>query len=80
MKTFSLSELLILKATYCCFLFVPEILQSSHGDLYTYRLLILVVDIYLNPLHNFLFFNNYSGFLLSAPFPSAIALAKHCLC
>lgn len=56
MKTFSLSELLILKATYCCFLFVPEILQSSLGDLDTYHLLILVLDIYLNPLHNFLFF------------------------
>lgn len=80
MKTFSLSELLILEATYCCFLFGPEILQSSLGDLDTYHLLILVVDIYLNPLHNFLFFLNYSGFLLSAHFPSVVTLAKHCLC
>lgn len=68
MKTFSLSELLILKATYCCFLFVPEILQSSLGDLDTYHLLILVADIYLNPLHNFLFLKNYSDFLLSLTF------------
>jgi len=56
MKTFSLSQLLILQATCCCFLFVFEIFESGLEDSDTYHLLILVADIYLNPLDNFLFF------------------------
>lgn len=55
-KTFNLSELLILKATYCCFPYMFEIFKSSLEDLDTYHLLILVTDIYLTPLHDFYFF------------------------
>lgn len=45
-------------------------LQSSLGDLDTYCLLILVVDIYLNPLYKFLFFlkiTQASFYLLTYP-------------
>lgn len=53
MKTFSLSQLLILKASYCCFPYMFEIFKSSLEDLDTYHLLILVTDIYLTPLQDF---------------------------